>query len=174
MGTPFPCKTGTPSGEKTGKLVCTKASHKPTQAPAGAGPSWKRRRCPLFPTAIVGTLLVILQGVTGNNSHRPYKQTWVLRSGDTHEEWNLTSHLAAAQWTWWPKLYVDLEMVLGTFYNLPQNQQGHYMKKRALGDTSSLLDRQALRSNGFFACPGYESGTWRWDCRGIESFYCAH
>jgi hypothetical protein len=104
----------------------------------------------------------------------PTNRPGVLRSRDTHKEWNLTSHPGTAQWTWWPELYVDLEMVLGTFYNLPQNQQGHYMRKRALGDTSSLLDRQALRSNGFFACPGYESGAWHRDCGGIESFYCAH
>jgi hypothetical protein len=63
----------------------------------------------------------------------PTNRPGVLRSRDTHKEWNLTSHPGTAQWTWWPELYVDLEMVLGTFYTLPQKQQGHYMKKKGVG-----------------------------------------
>lgn len=66
------------------------------------------------------------------NPHLPVKQTWVLRSGESHVEWNITSR-EAPLWTWFPDLYVNLERVFGGFYNLDtEPSRIHSVKKQAL------------------------------------------
>ena len=113
-------------------------------------------------------LVAILINPGISKPHQPFKITWKLSDGQTHEVINETSGIHQLN-TWWPDLYFNLRRLFvhrvrlhtPLYGSLGGHMEDTYAHTYGVGDLP-----------GFFACPGNIRGNWK-TCGGMESYYCA-
>ena len=103
-----------------------------------------------------------------SNPHQPFKITWKLSDGQTHQVINENSGIHPVN-TWWPDLYFNLRRLFVHrvgLHTLLYGSLGGHMED-AYAHTYGVGDLP-----GFFTCSGNIRGNWK-TCGGMESYYCA-